>query len=887
MDMDIEVDKFKEKQRPSLIGSSVRNSSDSVPTTKVNHPKQQIFKNNDSHADISNAEDMRAEGALVANEDEQLDSILDSSGHVKDDALPDNIKLKSSTLKTSIDASEVNKLNLEEDQIDDGAKVTILGGDADNYIAPASGSASVFKYKSKSMNGSDVSNNENPSVDFISSDQVRSVDDIINVVNKGDFEKASTLIDHKVAEEVCSSTRKLSLDKLSETSDPIIPTSAINVDAEYTAPAAMREGTESVLLEEQQSRSRSRYGTSPSSDNHRSGNRPSLARGDSIHSGLHDDLSITRSFDQSSKSVVSERKPRHDPTAPRIANTSSLNYLRSISRSRSRMANDRKALGGDERLESNELRETGALINDDGMSNASDIEYAVNKALDLVEDTHTVKSGKKIAKNNDIVKSLQKGLADVQEEDIKNGSNRTTVNTDDLLDQLANSAMELMGDDDDDEEEGEEKEQEENENQGKEEIDDTKPITKVISAIPEEGEADIKNAPNVVEADEQKEIENNNDSEEKESETPLIEENENIDVKNGKDQIFEGEEVSETPLIASDEKESVEKLDQTEKADEVEKEEEEKISETPLVIEDDADRKEVTEGDEKEQVSETPFVIEDDAEKKVVTEDEEEEKISETPLIESDEIIEKQEEVDEETSKEKQNSAAGITDESKENNIDESTESGEAAKSTTTTASSEDVKETNDEEMETAIEDNEKSEDAATETTPENEDEKEDKIITDDSPELKEEPTTPEVDEEPVNKPSANEEDDIDILLAAAEKETNIGANKGIDGSVYVPKASKMTFEDEPVYLYTSFAGGFQVATRTNRLITILTANRIKFEYRDLGTDEEAKKVWRRYSNGKTLPGIVRGKDDYIGNWEDIEEANEDYKVRSLIYETY
>ena len=136
-----------------------------------------------------------------------------------------------------------------------------------------------------------------------------------------------------------------------------------------------------------------------------------------------------------------------------------------------------------------------------------------------------------------------------------------------------------------------------------------------------------------------------------------------------------------------------------------------------------------------------------------------------------------------------------------------------------------------------------------------------------------------------------DDEDDIDALIAAAAREKAMQDSHnnpmGADGSVYVPKAAKMTFEDEPVYLLTSFAGGFHVTTRTNRLVTILTANRIKFEYRDLGTDEEAKKVWRRYSGGKTLPGIVRGKDDYIGNWEDIEEANEDYRVRSMIYESY
>ncbi|GME72230.1 unnamed protein product [Ambrosiozyma monospora] len=124
-------------------------------------------------------------------------------------------------------------------------------------------------------------------------------------------------------------------------------------------------------------------------------------------------------------------------------------------------------------------------------------------------------------------------------------------------------------------------------------------------------------------------------------------------------------------------------------------------------------------------------------------------------------------------------------------------------------------------------------------------------------------------------------------ITAGARAKAAAAGGVGQDGSVHVPQPAKMTFEDEPVYVYTSLAGGFQIMTRTNRLTTILTANRIKFEYRDLGTDEEAKKIWRRYCGGKTLPGVVRGKDDYIGNWEEVEEANENYEVRSLVYESY
>ncbi|CCF57437.1 hypothetical protein KAFR_0C04460 [Kazachstania africana CBS 2517] len=92
----------------------------------------------------------------------------------------------------------------------------------------------------------------------------------------------------------------------------------------------------------------------------------------------------------------------------------------------------------------------------------------------------------------------------------------------------------------------------------------------------------------------------------------------------------------------------------------------------------------------------------------------------------------------------------------------------------------------------------------------------------------------------------------------------------------------------EPVYIFTSLAGGgFHMIPRTNRLSTILQANRVDFTYRDLGTDDEARKVWKTYGRGRSLPSVVRGRDNIIGNWEEIEEINEDYKLRQAIYEEF
>lgn len=98
------------------------------------------------------------------------------------------------------------------------------------------------------------------------------------------------------------------------------------------------------------------------------------------------------------------------------------------------------------------------------------------------------------------------------------------------------------------------------------------------------------------------------------------------------------------------------------------------------------------------------------------------------------------------------------------------------------------------------------------------------------------------------------------------------------------PEELHAYLKSQPVYIFTSLAGGYQIVHRANRLATILQANGIEFTLKDLGTDENAKKLWKRQANGKTLPGVVRG-DDFVGNWQDIDAANEDYKVHEIIYE--
>ncbi|KAJ8100396.1 hypothetical protein POJ06DRAFT_222513 [Lipomyces tetrasporus] len=94
--------------------------------------------------------------------------------------------------------------------------------------------------------------------------------------------------------------------------------------------------------------------------------------------------------------------------------------------------------------------------------------------------------------------------------------------------------------------------------------------------------------------------------------------------------------------------------------------------------------------------------------------------------------------------------------------------------------------------------------------------------------------------------------------------------------------------EDSKVYIYTSFTGGGMfgrnIMTATNRLQLILKSNGIAFELVDLATNERAKKLWARSSRGKKLPGVVKGK-DIVGNYEEIEDANEFGELQQLIAE--
>lgn len=119
--------------------------------------------------------------------------------------------------------------------------------------------------------------------------------------------------------------------------------------------------------------------------------------------------------------------------------------------------------------------------------------------------------------------------------------------------------------------------------------------------------------------------------------------------------------------------------------------------------------------------------------------------------------------------------------------------------------------------------------------------------------------------------------------LPSFDSETEAILN-GLDNPDLLLSELTSQLENEPVYIFTSLAGGgFHMIPRTNRLTTILQANRITFSYRDLGTDPEARSLWKSHAAGKQLPGLVRGS-SVVGNWQDVEDANEDYRLRDLLY---
>ncbi|KAG7889869.1 hypothetical protein KL936_002543 [Ogataea polymorpha] len=787
MDMEAEFEDFQKKNTPSLIGSSVRNSStpsgdldkdepESIILDRARSSSRPVIKSNPStsHIGFVSVDELKAEGGLLNDEEgEVLDEILDEEGHLKKDALQlkERLKTEEEGISSYIQSpgSEVSSEPVREKEH------LVFGGDAGNFVAPAAAKSSHltdFKYESPSR---EPPKPEEKNRDLIEPGKLTTVDDILQRINQGSGELTE---EPKITPK---SESKVPQDNMTE------PSAYSNeVDQLLTAPASRREGSSSrIMRERQRSRSRPADGSGSPFREGVGMYKPHLAKGDSYHSGISND-----EYSQGSANVDApvERKPRHDPGSVRLSSSSSLNYLRSISRSRSRAANDKDAIGKDRGIDQNELKEEGVLMHDGDFSQLPDYEDAITNALNIVENTKSVKDGSKVGRHKENIVS-----------DLHN-----SLNSRDL---------------------GELNEADEDRDILKEKNNELKTANK--------GRKDDSFS-----ADEHV----NSDS---------------------KTIAFKDSNADEVDTKSSDsvQKLSDESLCETKQTDVSE----EKLPGHPDTVESlDQERQESTHSVETKSDETKDKDVHSEAATLPKSAENNRDNTPSQDLVNADDNLPIKTSADEAILEQPKKSLDSLTTKLESSTLAEAPENSTA-----------DIAGTGEEgiEQEATIQ--------------------QDKPIKDEVEAMEpvKEKDTP-VEDTQARKSGSNsfdDDDDIEELLRAVEKEqpaesSTSTANKD---SVYVPKGTKMTFEDEPVYIYTSLAGGFQIATRTNRLQTILTANRVKFGFKDLGTDEQAKKVWRRYSEGKTLPGIVRGKDDFIGNWEDVEEANENYAVRTLIYETY
>jgi len=65
--------------------------------------------------------------------------------------------------------------------------------------------------------------------------------------------------------------------------------------------------------------------------------------------------------------------------------------------------------------------------------------------------------------------------------------------------------------------------------------------------------------------------------------------------------------------------------------------------------------------------------------------------------------------------------------------------------------------------------------------------------------------------------------------------------------------------KDLTLYLFTSLSSGSsQIVTATNRMETILKANKIPYTFIDLATNEQAKRLWQRRAGRRKFPGLIK-----------------------------
>lgn len=921
MDFEEQLEKAEKLTTPSLVGSSLRSADDSAHQNYI-HPEKYTGKKlvAGKHSILNSSigaslDDLISEGALLGSE-EDFERFLDDKGNVKSNAK--YLAKNSGSDEPSSAAKVLSPLKTLIPQADDAVQSPDLvspvvspvvsqnsTNEADLDERPAPGS---------SIYGSDHYSTPNLS-EYQLDQQISDHSELLDLVKSYDLnklpssihrERSKTNEPHAASERVprgvkVGGPRKNSTFAAVKSDDARV----VDSDSLHTPyfPRDERSPSRSRVahLDAAGARARSR-----SASRSRLANKPHLARGDSYKS-THEDsptkyelpanLSVEEEEDAGNDRRSRQSKPTmgdsiaaaehserlnfhsevitrdpslvttgdytnfncdapsqgvHDLNLFSVRSQSSTNYLRSISRSRSRQPQTRQARDASVVSEKNdanpeELAKEGALVSDDPYDQLSGLDDMVDKVLK--KPAEATKESKKLV--NDV--SAEKKDTETKEQLLAEGAPALSakdikVDAEEALE--ATKSSEYV----------EDIKEEETENE-----DDS-------AAKLEADEKDVPAEVKVKEAKEQLIAE----------EAPLL---------TAKDVNMKAVKQSEAPTakLVKDEvtKSEAPKLEETAVpvADETEQDESKEELETPEAAEDKPELETPEDADDKLEL-ETPEETEDklDSESGAETPEETEEKAdteTETPNDKLEVASDQAKALTEDTVSEKDSSSSG----------------GLLASASALVSAGKKLVESAVEDVEELVKDKLSPEEteAADEKdigkSEENDDTKPlTKELTLDAPakELKLDAATKEVEVEADKKAAAAAVTTSTPIAEdttktkAAEPETAAVEDESFDIS---PEELKKHLQSLPIYLFTSLAGGMQIIQKTNRLATILQGNGIKFEYRDLGTDEDAKKLWRRYAQGKTLPGVVRG-DDFIGNWQYIEEVNEDYRLQEVLYET-
>ena len=901
MDIEERLEQAEKSETPSLVGSSIRSADDSSHNNYIHPEKYNSTKENSTNNKLNNysslssaitasLDDLINEGALLGSE-EDFDKFLEQDGSVKIDAIMEEDATHVEKHPKKDQENESNEKEEEEEE-EEEPKVEKASKTVDDEPIEAETEASEASLGKSTppetaSNSAPVSSSGTTGSSSFYQQEDYSTPNLSEYQLEHDIKDHGDLLDH---------VQSYDLEKL--------PTSASGGNSRFRkdielpisqsqqtllSPAQqqrLEDGGQLSYLHTERARSRSRSANpstrirekSSSSVRHTTNlSKPHLARGDSYKSThaeepskyelpgdltpeveapaqppalderrsrqskptmgdsiaaaealaksdnpafqaeqpLPRDPSLLTSGDYTNFEVDTPRKEDHmSDSYFSKRSESATNYLRSISRSRSRARNPVQ----DEKNDSNNnaLQREGALVSDDPYDTIDKLDAMMEEVLGLKDTVKTSDSGKKQKEKSTTHEELI-------EEDIERAKKQSNEKDDANTDIL--------------EEEG---------------------------ALVNEDECTVIDKKDL-------EKEGISTEETAEEEQPL-----NIKRKEDKED-KEDEDNPKSVVVAENESEPTEEEEIVVK----DVESEETDSKTPV-------KKDAVEAEKKEE-----NVNEEDAKedaKAVVEETLDEEPVSESKKDVLDDDLEKEvsekadpeetEEVEDEPKTNSSKEPEDVVVEAKE--VDEESASNDKGEPETEVVKEPETKE--DKEPETKEVEQVQNEEIK---EPEFEEVVESKSQDVEEPESKVsvEPKRKDVDESKSEETEEPKSKDIVEEPKAKEPAVAVADDDDLDDLDISPEEIRKHLEAQPIYIFTSLAGGMQIMPRTNRLATILQANGIKFEYRDLGTDEEAKKIWKRQANGKTLPGVVRG-DDFIGNWHEIDEANEEYKLRELLYET-